>query len=866
MSDRPQIVAVAYTGDLDPSVAGLEPLPGFGPFVLPLTGRLSALIGKNGSGKSRFLHSIGRQSELLHQMPRSPSDDRLDPSRLWGLAPTKVAEHRWVSPDLSGVFDDVRSTWPEAPGDRFKWFDEQLRHGTLAERANTSPESDALTTDEWSASQRAVELLPAEFHRLTAYVAASMTHSEFALGKLGTDLFSAALASEIAQQLIVSTTYGLHHGRQRLRFWFGADAATTPMSAALLAAHAVYGSPNPGSRNDLVPELAPDVELYDVIGGAPLEGEMICYSANPGGLVLLPGSNLHFTPQLALELHGNVGVFCETDHELLWMEGIRAVGPHGGSGQPDWWPVQDGHQISSWGFRRHPSDPAGSAMANLLRGDLSADELDHYLELAEEEERRAAAAAAERAERLSLELLTGDAHPGALSFEFSSDTREFGIRAVRAANAVAQVLMDDPPTALLDASSGTLAWRFVKNGPAPSSAGGLLTFDQLSFAERRWMKFSIRLAGRLFDRVLKLYGNHDDQTWCAESLGPCFIDSSASAFYDGDLVVTIDEPEAGLHPTAVDRLARGLNELAEQLGLHIICATHSPHILRVTHAANGTTAHASIDLDGNTIFKVIDTDELSEFASDLGMSPADLLQTTTSFLIVKADHADVLDELIGADLRNAGVVVLTLPQDGSGLFVGSELLWRFTDARVVVLLDAGDPPEVEELIELSKQANGDQNAMALMDELRPSSTDGGCIGPGALDELVRSALTNGGLQRMETFRLGMTAIARYFHPAALAHLDASSPLRTMSGAEAWNHLDEQYQQAVRAGQESLRFSDWLFGLLGVEASPEVALRAAAADLGRLPEDFFRLRSLLLVAASGSGARTSHAAPEREGTE
>jgi len=867
-SHPPRLEALAYTSDVDESLAGFRSLNGFGSFEVPITGPITAIVGRNGTGKSRFLASIGAQTELVFRMPvpmrwRLPTDDEEQsarlPAGLWGLAPIPdghtLGDHLWVTPDLTGwdvgEYHGVRSIWQEHPRDRFHHFLELVSGTALAdsvsaglraaelrladdEHPRQSPDGELET--ELLGSAFVAEVVDkvarasAPVRHLAAYAATAIYPFDHRVGKsVFADLFLVALGIEMAQFRRVGLTGALTNESQRLRFYFQIDSVSAPACAALVLGHEKVWEPDTESTESpsLLQRLADFAERF----------ESICYASSDAGLEPVAGSSWRFTPQLPLELHGGAGVLHEGDAKPLWLEGVAAL-PRTG----DEW-------RSTLGVRNTRGDPWGAMSWRFAapQTDLA------WVEELEPDENNVINLTAPLAEaRLAREaewqsrLIHNTGRPNELLFGFSDEVLDVCDRAVRAVNAVASVLMVDPPVALLDPSDGVLRWRFIKHGPLPQSQNDLLKLEDLSFGEQRWMRFANLIASRTLDRVLLAYGADSDRGWlesgALEALDP-------GVFRGSELVVVIDEPEAGLHPTAIDRLARGLQELAETLGIHFVVATHSPNVLRVVQAASGTIAHSHVNLSGERIFQEIDSAELGTLAHDLGMNSVDLLQMTSTFLLVEGEHDRiVISNLIGDEIRRAGVVIT--PLRGAlkvSQIVDSDLVWRFTDARLVLVLDSIDADQMSGIVATAKQhvAEGDmRSAINSLDPLKRDRTSKGKTEREALYELLRAAVTARRIDRLEIFGLQEPDIIDYFHPRELGSVSPDSEYFSLGRREAWDSLHAKYMNTPKKERKDVGFKSWAVDLLGVGTDPSEVLRNASASLDRIPDDFVRLRDLL----------------------
>lgn len=862
-TESAKLVALAYTTDVDDSVAGYPTLKGMGKFELPVKGSFTALVGRNGAGKTRLLNSIGAQTELVLSLPSSPTqtgalkDADTSPHRaagLWGLAPVPegygLEDHSWLTPDTggmdAGLYRGVRSIWPEHPRDRFLHFLNLTKDGELSNAVSVALQHENMASPHDSPRKsECLRLLRSEFtsdilekisdlpnslRNTVAYAATAMYPFRYRAGTdTFEDLFLIAIGLELATFSRVGITGAANNATQKLRFYFRDAPQLSPSCVNLLRAHRLANGAPMRSED----EEAPSASVAEYIE----ELESICYATADAGLATNVNSSWNFTPLLPLNLDGTAGVLHEGPNHTLWLEGVAAVPEsHGLVTNANILPYGEGFDwgAGSWRFGTGKTDLSWMQ-------EIEPDE-NGIIDLASPiiAKRRAAD------DEWRSKLIHNGSQPREISFVFSQDFLVFCERVVRAVNAVAAVIADDLPAAVMDPSDGTLRWRFIKHGPLPQSANDLLDLNNLSFGEQRWIRFSILIVSRLLDRVLTAYGTEDDRDWIEQG---ALQQLTAGVFEGCELVTVIDEPEAGLHPTAIDRLSKGLHDLAVHLGIHFVIATHSPIVLRTVQATSGTIAHSHIDLNGDRIFQAIDTAELVEIARDLGMNSVDLLHMTSTFLLVEGEHDRiVIDGLIGADIREAGVVIT--PLRGAlkvSQIVDSDLVWRFTDARLVLVLDSIDSEQMASIVMDAKQMVSDGNmlgAIAALDPLKRDRSSKGKTEREAVYELLRSAVEANRIDRLEIFGLEEPDIIDYFHPRELGPVDLDSEYLHLPRREAWDLLHARYINTPKRDRKNHGFKSWAVETLGVGTDPSDVLRRASANLDRMPEDFERLRELL----------------------
>jgi len=228
-----------------------------------------------------------------------------------------------------------------------------------------------------------------------------------------------------------------------------------------------------------------------------------------------------------------------------------------------------------------------------------------------------------------------------------------------------------------------------------------------------------------------------------------------------DSVILLDEPEIGLHSTAQQAMFDGL----KRWGAHrsLVAASHSPAAFRdpAVHLLHVDRDHER----SVTCFEM--TDDLHDLlygsgAARMGVDPADILQAIRLFLIVEGEHdVAVIETLLGADdLARARVKVL--PMRGTGNLrsvLDARLLFDFTTADILVVLDRTDGPRVETAWQSAKElylSGNPQAAHAALGDL-----DRGTPEETKLGEFCHAALRSGALKRVQVYGLKRPDIIEY---------------------------------------------------------------------------------------------------------
>ena len=188
-----------------------------------------------------------------------------------------------------------------------------------------------------------------------------------------------------------------------------------------------------------------------------------------------------------------------------------------------------------------------------------------------------------------------------------------------------------------------------------------------------------------------------------------------------------DEPELGLHPTAVENVKYKVFPFLDKHGIQVIFTSHS-----LVLAGEAQSIHKSewFDRQGASSYPVLSempyvSDEL---LSDIGFTKSDLLASIRTLLIVEGKHDKiVLETYFGQDfLGKERVRISTL--DGANnlmLMPEAELIMDFLAAKVVILTDGGNKSRMggaqdQILKELNQclSLNDGKSAQAILKRLR----------------------------------------------------------------------------------------------------------------------------------------------------
>jgi energy-coupling factor transporter ATP-binding protein EcfA2 len=282
-------------------------------------------------------------------------------------------------------------------------------------------------------------------------------------------------------------------------------------------------------------------------------------------------------------------------------------------------------------------------------------------------------------------------------------------------------------------------------GPRPTwraiLPSGDLALERLSEAESRWSRVAISLA------------------------------MSMTSSDRATTIVILDEPEVGLHGHAEARLSQALTEVSRESQCMVLVATHSAALLDSPAA---TKHHLAAGAHGQLrSLRLLDADLVRAFRDvrygeqEVGLTPAEILQMVRVFVVVEGPHDQVvLEHLLSADLSAAGAVILhaagakNLPE-----LTRAQLIWDYTDADVVVVLDNLSVEAVLPVWEEAKRAARSGARGRAREVLRNlERLPGG--EPRWLRELLERAIATGHWERVHPHPLSMPDIVCYLPPDA----------------------------------------------------------------------------------------------------
>ena len=441
---------------------------------------------------------------------------------------------------------------------------------------------------------------------------------------------------------------------------------------------------------------------------------------------------------------------------------------------------------------------------------------------------------AESLRQMGFDDVAEDVHVAASGLEVIRPWLEY---AAGLADAILHTLLLDAPTigvALSEhplslVSGRAVVWQTEDGHP----------LEALSNAERRWAAFAIRLALRATTasrtEVRSTSSRVDEPLPTADNL-----------HLPGATFLLVDEPEAALHRTAEQHMAAGLAALARMPGMHVLAATHSPHLLdeptaqvirvhrqdRTLHVAVGedTVETVTWSLTSATPLEAPTRRDLAA----LGLEPSDLLRRQRIVLLVEGLHDElIIEHLLGDNLARGRAHIIAL-RGGKDMHLAleSRLLFDFTDAVVIPVLDNLSAAQVadtwDDAVSLAAVDGPVAAKTHILQELpKKRSAENKFMG-----EFLCAAIDHGVESRVRPFGLSRRDILTYLPVAAFTTKVAS-----------WDDILAQFEEARSAGATSMTdWKAWAAKVLDVKIDHETILDGLHR-LDRLPEDFALLQTL-----------------------
>ena len=327
---------------------------------------------------------------------------------------------------------------------------------------------------------------------------------------------------------------------------------------------------------------------------------------------------------------------------------------------------------------------------------------------------------------------------------------------------------------------------------ALDTSGHWVDLDELSSAQQRWAKFSIRLA----------LGNYRAGV---------------------PLVVLLDEPEKALHRTAERHLARGLRQLTDEFDATVIVATHSPAFL---DGSPRQLVHIRRDADGRTVADKM-PNNLRERIGTLGLDTSDLLQLCRTVVLVEGQHELVIfDELFDSEFREAGAIAFAIRGVTKlASAADAQLMFGYTNARLLVVVDNEDAERVRSIWERAcGAADSGADPIPVLSEFTKKKKDTEAL---FLQEFCALAIRERHRGRIGFYTMSLPDIPEYLPVHSVA--SGAPPEAT------WESLHKLHRQTAK----HIRFKDWMSSEYHADYT-EDGLRSAVRSLDHIDAELVGL--------------------------
>jgi energy-coupling factor transporter ATP-binding protein EcfA2 len=357
--------------------------------------------------------------------------------------------------------------------------------------------------------------------------------------------------------------------------------------------------------------------------------------------------------------------------------------------------------------------------------------------------------------------------------------------------------------------AGTHPRWLARSGDSGDGDPWLIGLERLSRAQARWASLAVRIAIRHLQRREQ---HADGENW----------------------LWIIDEPETGLHRSAEEYMARGLLALAQEYGAHLVVSTHSPELLDDPRAH---VMRASIDGRETAITRLDDVDRSA--LDSLGLRPSDMLRRQRAFILVEGEHeVAIFNALFGDDLRTMRAQVI--PARGASKFTSvleSQLLFRYTDAKVILVIDNQNAYDIQAIWSRARQRAQQGDVEAAADAVRAELPKRGSAENLFLQEFMTKALATGDHERIEVFGFNEPDIVDYLPCAEFG------PFSTWFDARA----------AWKGSGTKDPFKQWLTRAHRADFSPS-RVGAVASQMDSIPHEFASLLAWIAVTADPEAMR------------
>jgi predicted ATP-dependent endonuclease of OLD family len=373
---------------------------------------------------------------------------------------------------------------------------------------------------------------------------------------------------------------------------------------------------------------------------------------------------------------------------------------------------------------------------------------------------------------------------------------------------------------------------------------GVLNFQEHSRLKDSFKEVSILSFWEDNFRVNYSVVNQTSRRWIHRAIQVCLLDKISSEYK----IALWDEPETGMHPSAIDGIVQRILPDLESREIKVIFATHSMPLALYSKKLKFAerTTYGNVEVIDSSQKKLLE----GNVAHELGFTRADVLASIKRIIIVEGEmDYSVYSELFKEELGFRLIRLVTLGGTNNLLSLpNAELLFSDTDATFLVALDGGyrskfAPASLDELNKNLKSGELEEvkkNLKLLKNSIREVRSE--VEGKKILDliELLIKRMDPSLTSRFEFFMLNGDDISHTFPIADV--LGENTPWKSWDEVTKAHHV----WRKERRQRGEIKFSgekDFLKSK-GFEVSVTTLLAAVRKTYDSvIPDDFERFRRM-----------------------
>ena len=338
-----------------------------------------------------------------------------------------------------------------------------------------------------------------------------------------------------------------------------------------------------------------------------------------------------------------------------------------------------------------------------------------------------------------------------------------------------------------------------------SISGTWLATDRLSSAQRSWLAFVLSL-----------------NEWKVEA---------------EQTILLADEVDRG----AASRAISPMMMLLESLYPSCLFATHSPSALR---SGIGRVQHVHRDPQGAVhVSEPSHISDTQTAAEQLGISPGELLTFLQAVVLVEGEHDRIIiQSMLEKVSPSSGLDTRVVPFRGVDQLVSvdARLLLEYTDATVVLLVDASRQSRIDQALEAARAVSGRKKTHSILRSVTAPLRQGDASKEElVLAEVIEQALSRGILHRVLVVGLDVPDILEVLDPGEF-------------GLERpWSEYRMEWTAGRKSGAIVEEFKSYLRSQHGARINVD-AVRMAADRLLLPPRELSKVFETIEVARFNAG--------------